>query len=102
MQPEEVFVQSGKERLAAADGVLASQVNGRGGREGSHEGWPKSLVGVSQPADFVPQEFPISAGRDLVRHAHPCRATRGHRGNGNNSTCRVFAEGVSVICRQIC
>ena len=71
MQPEEVFVQSEKERLAAADNVLASQANGKGNWQRSQNMWPQTLVGVARAEDFVPEEFPISAERDLVRHIQP-------------------------------
>lgn len=71
MQPEEVFVESEKERLAAADDVLASQANGKGNWQRSQDIWPQTLVGPSRAEDFVPEEFPISAERDLVRHILP-------------------------------
>lgn len=71
LQPEEVFAESEKERLAAADEILASQVTGRGELSSTQAEWPKSLVGVSRDVDFVPQEFPVSAERDLVRHILP-------------------------------
>lgn len=68
MQPEDTFVASEKQRLKAADDVLADQVSGRGVGARSGTSWPRTLVGVPELADTLPDEYPLAAERNLVRH----------------------------------
>ena len=102
MQPEDIFVASEKQRLKAADDVLADQVSGRGVGARSGARCPQTLVGVPEPGDAVPDEYPLATERNLVRHI-PAEAPTGiaEMEDAVRSEClRVFCIPEAVFAAQ--
>ena len=73
LQPDDIYEESEQARLATLDNVS--------GRQASHNfvdttSVVGSLIDHVQPGEANPREFPLSAERDLVRHAMPEAPTR--------------------------